>query len=144
MSLPDPQLQPEFYADVPLKRCLAWAIDLAVVLVLLLAGLVLTLFTGLFFMPLLFFAISVGYRTVMLARYGATLGMMLTALDWRGLDGRAPDPTTALAYSALHAGIWAFLPLQIVSIVMILISPHRQGLHDRILSVTILNKRAEG
>jgi hypothetical protein len=34
MTLPDPQLQPEFYRDVPIKRALAWAIDFVVVCIL--------------------------------------------------------------------------------------------------------------
>jgi len=80
MTLPDPALQPEFYTDVPLKRAGAWAIDLVVTLALTLVGLVLTLFISAFFLPLLFAAVSIAYRTIMLARYGATVGMMIMAL----------------------------------------------------------------
>ena len=142
MTLPDPELQPEFYRDVPVKRALAWGIDVAVTLALTLIGLVLTLFVSVFFLPVLFAAISIGYRTVMLARYGATLGMMLTALKWRGLDGREPDPMTAFIYSAMHAGLWTVFPLQVVSVVLILLSPHRQGLHDMVLGTTMLHRIA--
>lgn len=48
MTLPDPELQPEFYADVPLKRVGAWAIDLVVTLAITLVGLVMTLFVSIF------------------------------------------------------------------------------------------------
>lgn len=142
MTLPDPALQPDFYADVPFKRVGAWAIDLVITVALTLVGLVLTLFISVFFLPLLFAAISVAYRTVMLTRYGATLGMMVMALRWRHLNGRAPDVTTALLYSASHAVIWTVFPLQIVSIALIILSPYRQGLHDHLLSTTMLSKIA--
>lgn len=142
MSLPDPALQPEFYADVPFKRAGAWAIDLLVTVALTLVGLVLTLFVSAFFLPVLFAVISVAYRTVMLARYGATVGMMVMALKWRHLNGRTPDMSAALFYSASHAVMWTVFPLQIVSIALILLSPYRQGLHDHLLSTTMLHKIA--
>lgn len=142
MTLPDPELQPEFYREVPLKRAFAWAVDAVVTLALTLVGLVLTLFISAFFLPLLYAMISIAYRTVMLARYGATLGMMLTALKWRRLDGLAPDVPTALGYSILHSAIWTVFPLQIASVVMILLSPYRQGLHDLMLGTTMLHRTA--
>lgn len=139
MSLPDPELQPEFYADVPFKRVAAWAIDLVVTLVLTLAAVALTLFIGAFFLPLLFAAVSIGYRTVMLSRYSATLGMMLMALKWRRLNGSAPDALTAFLYSCFHAGLWTVFPAQIASMVMIVVTPYRQGLHDTVLGTTMLH-----
>lgn len=142
MTLPDPAIQPDFYTDVPFKRAGAWAIDLVATVALTLVGLIATLFVSAFFLPLLFAAVSVAYRTVMLARYGATLGMMVMALKWRHLNGRAPDVTTALIYSSAHAVMWTFFPLQIVSIALILLSPYRQGLHDHLLSTTMLHKIA--
>ncbi|MFN7003944.1 MAG: RDD family protein [Roseinatronobacter sp.] len=142
MTLPDPELQPEFYADVPFKRATAWAIDLVVTLALTVVALALTLFIGAFFLPLFFAAVSIGYRTVMLARYGATLGMMVMALKWRSLDGRAPDALTAFYYSAFHAGLWTVFPAQIASMVMILVTPYRQGLHDTVLGTTMLHRVA--
>lgn len=142
MTLPDPELQPEFYRDVPFKRALAWAIDFVVTAVLTLIMVALTLFVSLFILPLVFASISIAYRTVMLARYGATLGMMLTALKWRRLNGAAPDVQTAFFYGAMHVGLWAVLPLQIASVVMILVTPYRQGLHDMVLGTTMLHRIA--
>ncbi|MDD7969690.1 RDD family protein [Roseinatronobacter alkalisoli] len=142
MTLPDPELQPEFYADVPLKRVGAWAIDLVVTALLTLIGLVMTLFISVFFLPVLFATASIAYRTVMLARYGATLGMMGTALKWRSLDGRNPDAMTAFWYSVMHAGMWTVFPLQAASMVMILLTPYRQGLHDFVLNTTMLHRIA--
>jgi len=142
MRLPDPEMQPEFYADVPLKRSMAWAIDLVITVLMTVVAIALTLFVGAFFLPVLYAAVSIGYRTVMLTRYGATLGMMATALKWSALDGRRPDAMTALAYSGAHAAIWTLFPLQIASIVMILLTPYRQGLHDMFLGTTMLHRTA--
>jgi uncharacterized RDD family membrane protein YckC len=137
MSLPDPVVQPEFYDSVPFKRAMAWVIDFVATV-----GLIVTLFTSVFFLPLLFMAISIAYRTVMLGRFGATLGMMVMALTWRRLDGRAPDTGTALFYSAAHAAMWTVFPLQIISVALILLSPLRQGLHDHLLGTTMLRRSA--
>lgn len=142
MTLPNPDLYAEFYTDVPLKRASAWAIDVVVTAALTVVAVMLTLFVAAFFLPLIFGAVSIAYRTVMLARYGATFGMMVMALKWRRLDGRAPDPMTAFLYSVLHAGLWTVFPLQIASIVMILLTPYRQGLHDMLLGTTMLHRFA--
>ena len=142
MALPAPDLQPEFYADVPLKRSVAWAVDMTATVVLTAAGVLATFFVSLFFLPILYSLVSVAYRTVMLARYGATLGMMLVALEWRHLDGRAPDAPTALVYSAFHAGLWLFFPAQILSMGLIMLTPQRQGLHDLVLGTTMLHRMA--
>jgi hypothetical protein len=52
-DLPDPHYQPEFYADVPLKRLISWAIDTVLIVLLVVLILPFTAFTGLFFLPLL-------------------------------------------------------------------------------------------
>ena len=142
MTLPDPALQPEFYSDVPFKRAGAWAIDLVVTLALTLGRAGADAVHQRLFPAASIRAVSVAYRTVMLARYGATLGMMVMALKWRHLNGRAPDATTALIYSSAHAVMWTLFPLQIVSIALILMSSYRQGLHDHLLSTTMLHKIA--
>ena len=142
MTLPNPAIQPEFYADIPWKRSMAWAVDAVVTLGLTLIALVATALLTAFILPLLFAAVSIGYRTFMLSRYGATLGMMLMAIKWRHLNGARPDTMTALIYSAAHTGMWTVFPIQIASIVTILLSPYRQGLHDMVLGTTMLHKFA--
>ncbi len=142
MSLPDPFLQREFYAYVPLKRAVAWGVDTVITLVLAVVALLFTLFVGALFFPVLFAAVSIAYRGVMLARYGATVGMMLSAIKLRHLDGRPVDQGTAFAYAGLHALIMTFILPQIASIAMILTTPYRQGLHDMLLGTTMLNAEA--
>lgn len=142
MTLPDPAIQPEFYADIPWKRSAAWVIDFAITLALTVVALLLTALLTLFILPLLYGAVSIAYRTVMLSRYGATLGMMVMAIKWRHLNGARPEPMTAFVYSVAHTGMWAMFPLQIASIVTILLTPWRQGLHDMVLGTTMLHKVA--
>ena len=142
MRLPDPAIQPEFYADIPWKRSAAWAIDLVITLGLTILALVLTALLTIFILPLLYGAVSIAYRTVMLSRYGATLGMMAMAIKWRHLSGARPEPMTAFLYSVAHTVLWTVFPLQIASMVTILLTPQRQGLHDMVLGTTMLHKMA--
>ena len=53
-TLPDPEIQSEFYADVPFKRFLAWIVDTVLIVVLCVLILPLTAFTGIFFFGFLF------------------------------------------------------------------------------------------
>jgi uncharacterized RDD family membrane protein YckC len=142
MNLPDPAIQPEFYADIPWKRSAAWAIDLVITLGLTLLALVLTALLTIFILPLLYGAVSIAYRTIMLSRYGATLGMMVMAIKWRHLNGARPEVLTAFLYSVAHTAMWTVFPLQIASMVTILVTGHRQGLHDMVLGTTMLHKMA--
>jgi uncharacterized RDD family membrane protein YckC len=144
MSLPDPAFQPEFYADVPMKRVLAWAVDAVLILILTGIVLALTLFIGVLILPVIYFAVSVAYRTVTLTRFGATPGMMLVALKLRGLDGSRPDQRVALGHSLIHSLAMIFVVPQIVSVAMILLTPYKQGLHDWIMGTTVLNKARFG
>lgn len=47
--LPDPERQPDFYKDVPLKRLLAWCIDAVITGLACIIILPFTAFTGIFF-----------------------------------------------------------------------------------------------
>ncbi len=143
MTLPEPARQPEFYADIPWKRSAAWGIDLVITLGLTLVALVATALLTVFILPLLYGAVSIAYRTVMLSRYGATAGMMVMSIKWRNLNGTRPDSLTALIYSVAHTGMWTVFPLQIASVVMILLTPYRQGLHDMVLGTTMLHRMAQ-
>lgn len=142
MTLPDPEFQPEFYADVPSKRLIAWIVDSIATIALTLIPLILTLFVGIFFLPLLYLAVGMAYRTVTLTLYGATPGMMLTALKLRRMDGTAPDVMLALWHSALYSAALFFVIPQVISVAMMLTSPHKRGLHDQLLGTAVLNRAA--
>lgn len=142
MSLPDPTYDPEFYDHLLPKRFLAWVVDLVITLLLVLIAIIATGFLGLFIFPVLWTAVAVGYRTVMLTRYGATAGMMIASLQWLNLDGERPEAVIAAWHSFIYAVCMAMMAPQIVSVTMMLTTPYRQGLNDWILRTTIINRYA--
>ena len=142
--LPDPHDNPDFYDHLMTKRLLAWVIDLALTLILVVLAIVLSAFLLLFIFPLAWAAVAIAYRTVSLSRWGATPGMMVAAIKLRRLDGRRPDPMLAFQHSALYALQMGFVFPQVVSVVMMLSTPYRQGLNDWLLGTTIINRYDEG
>lgn len=143
MTLPDPAIHPEFYRDLVLKRFIAWVVDLVVTFVLVAVVVVLTAFIGLFMLPLLWVAVSVTYRAVMLGNRSATLGMMLVAIKLRRLDGRVPDPVTCLWHAVIFSAAMATVIGQVASVGLMLLTPHRQGLNDLILGTAMINRWLE-
>ncbi len=142
MALPDPQLQPEFYADVTVKRGIAFVVDVIVITALVLVVVVLTAFTGVFILPLLFGAVGLGYRIVTLANGSATLGMRLMAIEFRRHDGETFGMPDAVWHS-LGFTLSLMLPLlQLASVVMMLTGARGQGLTDMMLGTVALNRRA--
>ncbi len=142
-ALPDPHYQPEFYHALVVKRALSWVVDLVITLALVLVVLALTVFLGVFILPILWFAVSVAYRWVMLSRYAATAGMMLAGITLRHLDGRAPEPATCLFHAAIFSASMGFVLPQIASVALMLVTPYRQGLNDVILGTTMINRWLE-
>ncbi|MEO3417330.1 RDD family protein [Roseovarius sp. CAU 1744] len=140
--IPDPQSQPDFYADVPTKRLLAWVVDTVVVLVICLLILPFTAFTGLFFFPLLFLTVSFVYRVVTIARSSATWGMRLTAIEFRTERGDRFDLSMAFLHTLGYSVSWAFAILQVISVVLMLTTLRGQGLSDHVLGTVAINRRA--
>lgn len=138
-GLPDPEREAEFYADVPMKRFFAWLVD--VVLITLLTALLvpLTLFTALFYLPLLYFVVSFLYRTVTLARGSATPGMRLTAIEIRDRAGRPLDLMAGFLHTTGYAISWAVFPLQLISGGLMLGTSRAQGLTDHVLGTAAIN-----
>lgn len=143
MKLPDPALDPGYYDDLIAKRALAWVVDVAATLLLLLAVLVLTLFVAAFIFPLVWMALAIAYRYVLLTRWDATLGMMLTGLRLRRLDGTRPEPARILWHSVIYAGAMASILGQIASVALLLTTPYRQALNDVILGTTMVHRDPE-
>lgn len=140
--IPDPQVQPEFYSDVPLKRAAAWVVDTVLVLVISVLILPATFFAGIFFFPLLMLMIGFAYRVITIAQGSATLGMRLMAIEFRTASGNRFDTMMALWHTALFTGCFAVFPLQIVSGALMLVSPRAQGLPDHALGTVAINRTA--
>ncbi len=143
-ALPDPATQAEFYADVPLKRFLAWVVDAVLVALLVLLALPFTAFLALFFLPVVWLVLSFLYRWLTLAGGSATWGMRLLAIELRGGDGRRVDAGVALLHTLIYTLAMGTFVLQLLSVVLVLISPRRQNLPDHILGTAVVNRPAAG
>lgn len=141
-ALPDPQLQPEFYSDVPMKRLLAFVIDTLIILAVCVAILPFTAFTGLFFFPFLMLVVGFAYRIITIANRSATWGMRLMSIEFRTHDGRAFDLGTAVLHTLGFTVSMGVFVAQAASIVMMLTSERGQGLTDMVLGSVALNRQA--
>lgn len=138
---PDPFEQPEFYDGVPAKRLLAWVVDSVIVLLMCLLALPFTLFMGIFFFPLMWLVISFCYRAATIASGSATWGMRLMGIELRDRRDEAFDGSLALAHTAGYAVSVAVAPLQLISIVLMLVTERKQGLSDMVLGSVAVNCR---
>ena len=141
-GLPDPLDQPEFYADVPIKRGVAWVID--VILISLMVG-ILVLVTagiGLFFIGFLYILVGFSYRVLSLAGGSATLGMHLVAIELRRHDGTRFDMGIAILHTLGYMLSTSFVLPQLASIALMLTTPRGQGLTDMVLGTAAINRSA--
>jgi uncharacterized RDD family membrane protein YckC len=141
-ALPDPVTQAEFYADIPTKRFLAWIVDAAVILVICLVALPFTAFLGLFFFPVLWVVLGFLYRWTTISGRSATWGMRLVAIEFRDLHGARLDSTTAFAHTLVYTAAVSTFFLQVLSVVLILMTPRRQSLSDHLLGTVAINRAA--
>ncbi|PZR00925.1 MAG: hypothetical protein DI533_01775 [Cereibacter sphaeroides] len=143
-ALPDPDYQAEFYADVPLKRALAWVVDAILIAITTIVIIPFTAFVGLFFLPVLYFTISFIYRTISLARKSATPGMRLMAIEFRDRNGQHFDVATAFLHVLGYTlTIGTMLP-QLLSMMLMATGPRGQGLTDLVLNTVAINRPARG
>lgn len=140
--LPDPQAQPEFYADVPAKRFFAWVFDTIIILTVSALFVLMTAFVGLLFLPFIFLTVSFLYRTVTLAGSSATWGMRFFAIELRTLGGSRFDLPMAALHTLFYTVSIAMVAVQAVSIILMLTSERGQGLSDHLLGTAAINRRA--
>lgn len=140
--IPDPIAQPEFYADIPLKRLIAFGVDTALIVAICLLIVLFTAFTGLLIFPFLLLSVGFVYRVATIANHSATWGMRLVAIEFRTGSGEKFDLTLAFLHT-LGLTISLTLPfLQVISVVLMLTGPRAQGLTDHILGTVALNRKA--
>ncbi|MFN5829098.1 MAG: RDD family protein [Rhodobacterales bacterium] len=141
-TLPDPDHQAGFYADVPIKRALAWVVDAILIAIMTMVVVPFTLFLSLFFLPLLYLTISFLYRTISLARNSATPGMRLMAIEFRDRTGAKFDPGTAFLHTLGYTLTISTLLPQLLSMGLMLTTARGQGLTDLVLGTVAINKPA--
>lgn len=142
--LPDPVLQEEFYADTPMKRLFAWIVDMVLICLICVVILPFTAFTGLFFFPFLVLVVGFIYRVVTLANGSATLGMHLMSIEFRTGTGNKLGLTEAFFHTLGYSISMSIPIIQVISVIMMLTSPRKQGLSDMVLSTVLINKPARG
>lgn len=141
-GLPHPDYDAELYRDVPVKRFFAWIADVILISALTAVLTFFSLFTALFFLPLLYLATSFLYRWITIAGGSATPGMRLFAIEIRQSDGARMDGGAAFLHTLGYFVSVAAFPLQLVSILLMLVSARRQGLTDMLLGTAAINRRA--
>ena len=142
-GLPDPDLQPEFYADVPVKRLVAWVFDMVLILA---ATFLLALFSlGIFFFIFPFLAMVVGffYRWITISRRSATPGMRLVSIELRSGNGQTLDSGGAFLHTLVYTIATTTIVLQLASIVLMLTGSRAQGLHDHLLGTAMINRASD-
>lgn len=139
---PDPERHADFYDGVLVKRFLAWLFDL--VLIALITALIVpfTAFTALFFLPVLFLTVGFFYRWITLSGRSATWGMRLMSIEFLDRQGRRFDPATALLWTTGFSLSMGFVLPQILSAVLMILSPRGQGLTDLVLGSVAINSPA--
>jgi uncharacterized RDD family membrane protein YckC len=140
LGLPDPLTKPQFYTGVLAKRAAAWVFDVVLVGILCVIIVPFTVFTALLFFPFLMLVVGFIYRWFTIASKSSTWGMRLMGIELRDHDGLRLDSQSALMHTAGYSFSMAMAPLQLVSVLMMLLSDRNQGLTDHLLGTTAINK----
>lgn len=142
-ALPDPQIRPEFYEGVATKRFLAWLIDVLVVAVMTGLVVLMTLFLGLFILPVIWLVLDASYRTLTLSKHSATWGHRMMGLQYRDASGARLGFEQALMVTGGYLLSIAFILPQVLSVLAVLFSAKGQNLTDMVLGTAALNRPAD-
>jgi uncharacterized RDD family membrane protein YckC len=143
MPTPHPSTHSEFYDCIAAKRFFAWIIDMVLITVICIVIIPFTAFTGLFFFPFLMLVVGFAYRVATLAGGSATWGMRAMAMELRNSNDQPLDGGLTILHTLGYSISFAFLPLQVISIILMVTSANRQGLTDLVLGTVALNKRKD-
>ena len=141
-NLPDPERQPEFYADVTMKRFVAWVLDSVIALGLTILAIPFTLFLAALFFPLFWLLIGFAYRVITLANGSATLGMRFMGIEMRRHDGAKFNLQDAFMHTGAYTVSLTAFPVQVLSIILMFTTARGQGLSDMVLGTVALNRRS--
>lgn len=139
-NLPDPHRAPEFYASVVTKRALAWCVDVALIGFLAVLLIPFTAFTALFFFAFFVMVVGFFYRWFTLASGSATWGMRLFAIEIRNTHGQRLTSQEALFHTVGYSVSVMMAPLQLISILMMLLTERKQGLTDMFMGTAAINR----
>jgi uncharacterized RDD family membrane protein YckC len=139
---PDLGYDARLYADMPVKRALAWAVDTVLIAFVVALLIPLTGFAALFFLGGLYVIVSFVYRWIGLARNSATVGLRMMGLEFRDVHGDRPGAGIGFVHTLLYAMSVAFVVPQVISVLMICLTRRGQSLSDAVLGVVLINRGA--
>lgn len=139
-QLPDPIAQAAFYEGVPVKRLLAWVVDIVVVGLMTAVVATLPFFIGWFFFPLIFVVLSFIYRVTTITSGSATWGMRLFNIELRGRTGQTLEGSEAVLHTSAYLVASGFFLPQLISVVLMLVTDRKQSLHDLLCGTAAINK----
>lgn len=142
-DLPDPVTQPGFYADVPAKRLVAFVIDTLAIFALTVVVLPFTGFLGIFIFGFLMMLVGFAYRVITIANRSATWGMRMMAIEFRTARGERFSLPEAFLHTLGLSVSFAFLPLQVISIILMMTTERGQGLTDHVMGSVAINRRSK-
>lgn len=144
---PDPEIQPEFYEGVVLRRSVAYLIDLVIIGAMLVVVWVLGILFGIasfgLLMPLvapLVAVVPLAYHTWLIGGpSSATVGMQIMGVEVRTWDGRRPGYVqaalqTVVFYTSVALTSWLIL-------LVALFNPRRRCLHDFLCGTIVIRSR---
>ena len=139
-GLPDPEMDSQFYENVPSRRLVAWVFDGVITFGITLLLAVLTVGLGFFIFPFLWLIVGLLYRIVTIASKSSTWGMRMVGIEFRDKNGQKFNTSLALAHTLIFTIATGFFLVQIVSIVLILNSRYGQSVQDMVLGTTAINR----
>ena len=141
-ALPDPDSQSGFYSGVTTKRAVAWVVDTVVTGLITALIVLLTVFVGLFFLPVLYLTVDFLYRWITISGRSATLGMRLAGVEFRRADGARFDALSALVHTLGYLVSVSLVVPQIISVVMMVGGRGGKGLSDTVMGSAAINHAA--
>lgn len=128
------------FERVSFRRLMAWVVDSLLIAALTSVVVTLTLFTGLFVLPIIYAAVAFVYRSLTIAASSATPGMLLMGIELRASNGAPLDLPLAVGHTLAYMVSVAMAPLQFISVVLMGFSATGRGLGDRFLDTHMTRK----
>jgi uncharacterized RDD family membrane protein YckC len=98
-----------------------------------------TAFTGIFFFPFLMLVVGFIYRWFTIAGRSSTWGMRMMGIHFRDHHGAPLSSELALAHTLGYSISITVAPLQLISIILMLVTQRGQGLTDLVLGTEAVN-----
>jgi len=139
-ALPDPHSQAIFYDGIPLKRLVAWVVDVMVILLVMVILGVVTLTIAWWLWPLFWIATSFLYRSITIAGASATLGMRVMNIELRNANGQRLNGGEAMVHTGAYLVSASFFLPQVLSVGLIALTERHQSLPDHLLGTAAINR----